>query len=67
MIAIGNSQNPAFAACLGPRLRDAAPEVRAMAAWALQRIAPDLAATLAPQVLSGETDPDVRAEWGQAA
>lgn len=67
MIAIGNSYNPTFAACLEPRLRDDAPEVRAMAAWALQRIAPERAAALAPQVLSGETDPDVRAEWGQAA
>lgn len=67
MIAIGNSQNQGFTACLEPRLRDEAPEVRAMAAWALQRIAPERAAALAPQVLSGETDPDVRAEWGQAA
>jgi epoxyqueuosine reductase len=66
MIAIGNSQDSAFAECLEPRLRDGAPEVRAMAAWALQRIAPERAAALAPDVLSGETDPDVRAEWGLA-
>lgn len=66
MIAIGNSKNAAFAACLEPRLQDTAPEVRAMAAWALHRIAPERAAALAPNVLSGETDPDVRAEWGLA-
>jgi epoxyqueuosine reductase len=66
MIAIGNSKNAAFTACLAPRLRDPAPDVRAMAAWALQRIAPEQAAALAPEALSGETDPNVRAEWGQA-
>jgi len=66
-IAIGNSQNADFAACLEARLHDAAPEVRAMAAWALHRIAPERAAALAPSILSSETDPDVRAEWGQAA
>ncbi len=43
--------------------RDASPLVRAMAVWALQRLAPERASALRAGCLASETDEDVRAEW----
>ncbi|MET0546030.1 MAG: tRNA epoxyqueuosine(34) reductase QueG [Caulobacterales bacterium] len=63
MIAIGNSGDQALAASAEARLIDEAAEVRAMAVWALQRLAPDRLAALAPEHLPRERDADVRGEW----
>lgn len=65
LIAIGNSGDPTLAASAGALLDDASPLVRAMAAWALGRLAPGRAAELAPARLARESDPDVRAEWAR--
>ncbi len=65
LIAIGNSGEPALAASAEKLLGDASPLVRAMAAWALLRLAPGRAEELAPARLACETDADVRAEWAR--
>jgi epoxyqueuosine reductase len=44
-------------------LDDPSPLVRAMAVWALHRLAPERANELAPQHLEKELDEAVRAEW----
>jgi epoxyqueuosine reductase len=64
LIAIGNSADPTLAAEAERLLDDASPLVRAMAVWALGRLGQ--AARLV-QHRSGETDPDVLAEWTLAA
>ena len=48
-------------------LDDPSPLVRAMAVWALARLAPDRAAELAGARSGLEADDAVRAEWLQAA
>lgn len=63
LIAIGNSGRPELAASAMDSLRDASPLVRAMAIWALGRLAPDEARKQAARALPGEQDPQVRAEW----
>jgi epoxyqueuosine reductase len=63
LIAIGNSGLPELADSATRQLDDASPLVRAMAVWALGRLAPSRAAALAPAALRAETDPQVRAEW----
>ncbi|MGO4674259.1 tRNA epoxyqueuosine(34) reductase QueG [Bosea sp. 2YAB26] len=63
LIAIGNSGRPDLAASAERLIADASPLVRAMAAWALIRLAPERARGLAEAALSGEADPDVRQEW----
>ena len=63
LIAIGNSGEPALAANAEALIDDPSPLVRAMAAWALLRLAPERAAALAPGRLACEPDADVRAEW----
>ena len=64
LIAIGNSGAPGLVETVRPLLADASPLVRAMAAWAWQRLAP---ASERERVrtarLAAETEPDVRAEW----
>jgi epoxyqueuosine reductase len=63
LIAIGNSNRPELAASAEALVADASPLVRAMAAWALIRLAPERAGHLAAQALAGEADADVRQEW----
>lgn len=67
MIGIGNSGDPALAGVAVARLDDPSPLVRAMAVWALRRLADP--ATLARHARrhAGEEDPAVRAEWRKAA
>ena len=67
MIAIGNSGERALLGKVRARLDDASPLVRAMAVWALRRLAADAELAAARDChLPGEPDPDVRAEWGAA-
>ena len=63
LIAIGNSGRPELADNVVARVADASPLVRAMAAWALIRLAPARARMLASGALAVENDPDVRREW----
>lgn len=64
LIAAGNSRDLGFLPLITPLLADPAPVVRAMAVWALRRLAPagDIAAARMRH-LALEADPDVRAEW----
>jgi len=68
LIALGNSGKPALARVADQRLDDASPLVRAMAVWALSRLA-DAAAFRAARARrrAHETDAQVRAEWDAAA
>jgi epoxyqueuosine reductase len=64
LIAIGNSRNPALAACAEGLLNDTSAIVRGAAVWALGRLVgkQDLAA-LGAKYGAAETDPAVRDEW----
>jgi epoxyqueuosine reductase len=67
LIAAGNSADAALVPLVEARFEDASPLVRAMAVWALSRLAPDRFAALRAR---GAADPDatVRNEWmGEAA
>ena len=65
LIAIGNSGDATLAPCARRLLDDAQPLVRAMAVWALSRLLPAAAFdALRARRIAGETDPDVRREWG---
>ena len=63
LIAIGNSGRGELAESALPHLADPSPLVRAMAVWALGRLAPERADQLAIAALGSETDPQVRVEW----
>ena len=64
LIAIGNSGDAGLASLAAARLRDASPLVRAMAVWALGRLADNAAlARWRETALPDETDAEVRAEW----
>ena len=63
LIAIGNSAEPALSAVAERLLDDPAPLVRGAAAWALQRLAPEAAASLRNDRERRETDVDALAEW----
>ncbi|MGQ0486218.1 MAG: tRNA epoxyqueuosine(34) reductase QueG [Hyphomicrobiales bacterium] len=64
LIALGNSDDAELASVAERRLGDASPLVRAMAVWALSRLAPPgRFSALRQQHLAGETDPGVRSEW----
>jgi epoxyqueuosine reductase len=63
LIAIGNSRRFELAGSAVARLGDASPLVRAMAAWAVIRLAPAQARALAQAALAVENDADVRREW----
>ncbi len=63
LIAIGNSGRADLAASAVALLADPSPLVRAMAVWALIRLDPPQALTLAGGALAMEKDPDVRREW----
>jgi epoxyqueuosine reductase len=62
LIAIGNSGDRSLASEARRLLGDRSPLVRAMAVWALGRLAPGLLAAETRR-LDSEDDPDVRAEW----
>ena len=64
LIAIGNSGDRTLAAAAEARLGDPSALVRAMAVWALARLAPAaLFSSLCEMHLPGEADIQVRAEW----
>jgi epoxyqueuosine reductase len=68
LIAIGNSGEPRLVAVLRPLLDDASPLVRAMAVWALARLAgPSEFGKERATRLAGEIDAAVRREWHEAA
>jgi epoxyqueuosine reductase len=67
LIAIGNSEDGALAPEALRLLDDADPQVRGAAIWALARLAPHRAATLAVERAGDEPDADVRGEWLAAA
>ncbi|MCX7324285.1 MAG: tRNA epoxyqueuosine(34) reductase QueG [Hyphomicrobiales bacterium] len=63
LIAIGNSDAAELGDVAQARLDDASPLVRAMAVWALARLAPGRARELAAGLAQMETDTAVQAEW----
>jgi epoxyqueuosine reductase len=64
LIAAGNSGNGGLLPAVEGLLSDSSPLVRAMAVWALKRLAaPDHAARLQAELFAGEPDLHVRAEW----
>ena len=64
LIAIGNSGDALLAPSAEARLNDASPLVRAMAVWALGRLAvKSRFAQLRTQYLAREADADVQREW----
>jgi epoxyqueuosine reductase len=66
MIAIGNSAAPELLPAVTARLGDASPLVRAMAVWALARLAaPERFREMAARFEAGESDAAVAAEWAQ--
>jgi epoxyqueuosine reductase len=68
LIALGNSGDPAALDVVGQRLDDASPLVRAMAVWALSRLAPPAAFASARRLrYPSEQDEAVRAEWDASA
>ena len=67
LIAAGNSADATLVPLVEARLYDASPLVRAMAVWALARLAPSRFRALRLRGAS-DPDPDVRMEWmGEAA
>ncbi|HZB92042.1 MAG TPA: tRNA epoxyqueuosine(34) reductase QueG [Stellaceae bacterium] len=68
LIAIGNSGEPALLGVVRPLLDDPAPLVRAMAVWALTRLA-DRAVVAAERAARSAAEPDaaIRGEWQSAA
>jgi epoxyqueuosine reductase len=65
LIAIGNSGDASLIEIAEGLLNDPSPLVRAMAVWALKRLAPETVRTL-PQRAS-ETDEAVLMEWASAS
>lgn len=64
LIAAGNSGDAGYVPAIISLLRDGSPLVRAMAVWALARLAPaGTFSTLKTRYLAAEADEDVRAEW----
>jgi len=68
LIAAGNSGDQALVPLIEARLEDDSPLVRAMAVWALSRLAPHRFRMLRAARFSHEPDQAVRSEWmGEAA
>ena len=68
LIAAGNSGDKALVPLIEARLEDDSPLVRAMAVWALARLAPHRFRILRAARFSHEPDQAVRSEWmGEAA
>lgn len=67
LIAVGNTRDERYTALVAPHLQDVSPLVRAMAVWALARLAStfDLQA-YAKAYRVHEADTDVMAEWHEA-
>jgi epoxyqueuosine reductase len=65
LIAAGNSGDETLVPQVEARLSDASPLVRAMAVWALSRLAPDWAAAVRESEAQGEGDPAVADEWAR--
>ncbi len=63
LVAAGNSGDLSLLPLVEARLGDPSPLVRAMAVWALWRLAPQRVATLAASYRADEADADVLAEW----
>jgi epoxyqueuosine reductase len=63
LIAAGNSGDRALVEPVARHLANSLPLARAMAVWALGRLAPGRARDLAPKRLVSETDIGVAAEW----
>jgi epoxyqueuosine reductase len=63
LIAIGNSGDRALLSAVRPLLDDPSPLVRAMAVWALGRLAELDEIAARSRAHAGETDEAVRAEW----
>ncbi len=63
LIAIGNSGQPALAVKAERLLDDTSPLVRAMAVWAIRRLAPGRVTELRNERRQHETDAAVLAEW----
>jgi epoxyqueuosine reductase len=63
LIAAGNSGDTTLLPRIEPHLADASPLVRAMAVWALARLAPDRFRAMRRTHADAEPDPDVRGEW----
>ncbi|MGN6515403.1 MAG: tRNA epoxyqueuosine(34) reductase QueG [Rhizomicrobium sp.] len=63
LIAIGNSGDRALVPVVEGLMADPSPLVRAMAAWALNRLDVPRAHELAPERVKAESDPEVAAEW----
>ncbi len=67
LIAAGNSGDTDLAPRIEGQLDDASPLVRAMAVWALSRLAPSRARALRDARGDREADPDVAREWARVA
>jgi epoxyqueuosine reductase len=67
LIAAGNSGDATLLPLIEARLYDSSPLVRAMAVWALSRLAPNRFRALRSSCIAGEADPEVRGEWLEAA
>ena len=67
LIAIGNSSDQNLLESVEALLDDPSPLVRAMAAWAFGRLAPERARQIAARQLAQEGDADVRAELSAIA
>jgi epoxyqueuosine reductase len=65
LIAAGNSGDESLVPQVEEHLGDASPLVRAMAVWALSRLAPDWAAAVRESEAPGEADPAVVDEWAR--
>jgi epoxyqueuosine reductase len=65
LIAAGNSGDESLVPQVEHRLSDASPLVRAMAVWALSRLAPDWAAAVRESEAQTEADPTVAEEWAR--
>jgi len=66
LIAIGNSRDGALAPLAARRLDHPSPLVRAMAVWALARLAPMVERIRLRDVHANEADDDVAKEWREA-
>ena len=67
LIAAGNSRDVSLVPQVESLLSDGSPLVRAMAVWALSRLAPARHAALRKSCVANEDDPAVRGEWLEAA
>jgi epoxyqueuosine reductase len=63
LIAAGNSKDTSLLPEVRRLLEDASPLVRAMAVWALARLAPAEVPQAAARHMERETDVEVKAEW----